>query len=111
MKPYGWQSSRVTSDSTWPSEGDIEAQWVALIKGERTREQVHEWTIPWVEGDAPGWHEGLRHIFLTGLTTLHGFSMAHDPAAPRLVHHGPPGVYVKTDEDIAAGLARWIDQR
>lgn len=100
----------MTSDKPWPSVAEVEAKWVALVRGTLTREQVHEWTIPWVEGDGAGWNRGLGHVE-DGVQTLHGFSMSYDPATPHLIHHGPPGVYVKTKEDIVAELARWMERR
>ena len=98
------------ASNTWPSEEDVEAHWVALIVGTLTREQVHEWTVPWVEGDAAGWHGGLEHV-LDGLTTLHGFSMAYDPTTPHRVHHGGSGPFVRSDADIVAELDRWRARR
>ena len=83
---------------------------MALAEGALTREQVHEWTRPWVEGDATGWHNGLGHV-QNGLQHLHGYSMAYEPDTPHLIHHGPPGVYVKTRGDILADLARWRSRR
>lgn len=46
-------------------------------------------------------------MILTALQSLHGFTMAFDPATPHLVHHGPPGTYVRTLDEIRSELARW----
>lgn len=61
--------------------------------------------MPWVEGDA----EPLPDVMVNGaMTSLHGFDMASDsPERPWLVHHGPPGVYYRTFEDIRVGLEAW----
>lgn len=95
----------MTTPVPWPSESDVRARWNALIEKKASREQVHDWTVPWVEGDWPSGPVPRR--VLTALEELHGFTMAYDPQTPHLIHHGPPGVYVKTHQDIIDGFARW----
>ncbi len=35
--------------------------------------------------------------------------MAHLPETPHLIHHGPPGIYVRTLDMIRADLEAWLD--
>lgn len=59
------------SDPSPPSRAEVAAQWTALIKGKTTREAVHAWAVPWVEGDAPV----EDPMILSALTYLHGFDL------------------------------------
>jgi hypothetical protein len=70
-----------------------------------TREQAHDWTVPWVEGEGSP-HPADRMVEGV-LQSLHGVTMAYDSAAPCQVHHGPPGTYVKSMGDIQADHQRW----
>lgn len=85
---------------------EIERRWQALMTGETSREQVHDWTVPWVEGTLAS--EPSTDLMVAGaLQTLHGFTMAHLPETPNLIHHGPPGVYVKSEADIRTEFEYW----
>ena len=44
--------SVVLGDDGWPLRAGVEAAWREVIAGERTRESVHDWSVPWVEGHA-----------------------------------------------------------
>jgi hypothetical protein len=91
--------------SAWPTRDEVRARWHGVLDGSLTREQVHAWTVPWVEGAAPGWP--LDGPVESAMQTLHGFTMASDPATPHLVHHGPPGVYLKSPAEMRSDLERW----
>ncbi|HEY8720848.1 hypothetical protein [Pengzhenrongella sp.] len=45
-----------------------------------------------------------------GLQHIHGLSMAYNPESPHLIHHGPPGIYVRTLDMVRADLEKWIDE-
>lgn len=68
----------------WPLRASVEAAWRSVAAGQRTRESVHNWSVPWVEGhlevDRP------RDLMVgTGLQYLHGLDMTTDPASPGLI--------------------------
>jgi len=46
----------------------------------------------------------------SALQYLHGFTMAFLPETPHLIHHGPPGEYVKSKEDIRVEFNRWQER-
>ena len=71
-----------------------------------TREEVHNWAIPWVEGCPPRCEDAMVSL---AMLYLHGFTMAYNPEARNLIHHGPPGVYVKSVVEIQADLDHWLD--
>ena len=76
-----------------------------MADGSLRRELAHEWSVPWVEGDA----EPSSDVMVNrAMTSLHGFDMASsNPERPSLIHHGPPGVYYRTLDDIRVGLVEW----
>lgn len=88
-----------------PTRDDVETRWQQLIDGTLTREEVHTWSAPWVEGEAD--FDDL--IVGLGLQYLHGFDLSHPPDADGLLHHGggPGRVYLRSTDDIAAELDRW----
>jgi len=97
----------------WPSRSTVEAVWRAVANGERTREDAHVWTLrwvePWVDGSSPD--PGPGEVMVeSGLQNIHGFSMAYNPESPHLIHHGPPGIYVRTLDMVRADLEMWIDE-
>ena len=100
---------RVVSDGDdgWPSRASVEAAWRAVIAGARTRESVHDWSVPWVEGDA-GNVRPRDPMVLTGLQSLHGLDMTALPATPNLVSHGGSGNYVLSEQEVVASLERWL---
>lgn len=71
-----------------------------MIAGERTREDVHAWSAPWVEGRADVGPP--RDLMVgTGLQYLHGLDMTFDQSEPA----GPmalDSVYRPIDVDAAA---------
>jgi hypothetical protein len=93
----------------WPQRGEIERRWRALVDGSMTREEVHEWTLPWVEPWAGGYEDGPWPDMTYGaLQNLHGFDSAYMPETPNLIHHGQPGTYDKSREDIQRELDAWL---
>jgi hypothetical protein len=88
-----------------PTRAEVEARWRDLLAGSCSREEVHAWTRPWVEGDCKA-EDPLVSI---GLTHLHGFDMTATPAEPNLVFHGmePGRVYCKSEAQIADELVGW----
>jgi hypothetical protein len=89
-----------------PTRAEVEARWRDILAGSRSREEVHAWTRPWVEGDSKVAEDPLVSI---GLTHLHGFDLTTTAAEPHLVRHGmePGRVYCKSDAVIAEELASW----
>lgn len=57
--------------SRWPLRVEVEQAWRDVIAGRRTREDVHLWAKPFVEGDMV--LDGQVHpLVLSGLHYLHG---------------------------------------
>jgi hypothetical protein len=91
----------------WPLRAEVVAAWRAVIAGERTRESVHDWSVPWVEGEfAIGPPRDL--MAGTGLQYLHGLDMTADPGSPGLIGHGGSGRYVLSGDEMAGTLAHWL---
>lgn len=86
-----------------PSRADVAAVWHALINGEVTREEVHAWTVPWVEGDVTA--QDLMTD--SALLYLHGFDLTHPLDNPTSMRHGGPGVYVHSEAWISESFRRW----
>ena len=99
----------VTGDDGWPLRAAVEAAWREVIAGERTRESVHDWAAPWVEGKVP---VGPPRDLLagSGLQYLHGLDMTSMPETPNLISHGGPGGYVLSADEVAARLEYWLGQ-
>lgn len=90
----------------WPLRTAVEAAWREVIAGRRTRESVHDWSVPWVEGvdvDRP-----LDAMADASLLRLHGLDMTSHPETPNLVGHGGPGRYVLSDAEVAKRLEQWL---
>lgn len=87
-----------------PSRADVKGRWQALLDGQVTRCEVHEWASPWVEEwDALVVDPMIR----TGLQHLHGFDLTYDSESPSVVRHGMGKHYVHSRREIADALARW----
>jgi hypothetical protein len=81
-----------------------------VADGLRTREIVHAWAVPWVEGDADvGPPQDI--MVGTGLQYLHGLDMTGDPSSLELISHGGPGGYVLSDNEVSARLEHWLEMR
>ena len=92
----------------WPTRPTVERVWRAVAAGAKSREDAHDWTVPWVEGEAG--HERPGDLMVeTGLQHVHGLDMAYCPETPHLIHHGPPGIYVRTLEVVRVDLESWLD--
>lgn len=90
---------------TNPTRAEVAARWRDILAGSRSREEVHAWATPWVEGDG----KIDDPLVSGGLKYLHGFDLTTRPAEPDRVRHGmgPGRVYCKSDAAIAEDLARW----
>jgi hypothetical protein len=75
--------------------------------GERTRESVHDWSVPWVEGSA-GAGPPSDTMVGTGLQYLHGLDMTALPDSANLSSHGQPGCYVLSDDEVVTRLEHWL---
>lgn len=62
-------------EAGWPVREEVGRRWQALMTGEMSRDEVHEWTLPWVEGTA-GSVPSPDLMVGGALQTLHGFTMA-----------------------------------
>lgn len=92
-----------TESSRNANRSEVELVWRALMSGEVTREQVHEWVRDWEEG--PSRVEDPMAGF--ALPYLHGFDLTRRSGG---IDHGPPGEYVKSEGQIARDFAYWQDQ-
>jgi hypothetical protein len=97
----------VIGEDGWPSRSSVETAWRQVISGDRTRENVHAWSAPWVEGSVG---VGRPHDVMvgTGLQYLHGLDMTADPGSPSVIGHGGPGSYVLSDHEVRAHFEHWI---
>lgn len=89
-----------------PTRAEVAAQWRALIDGETTREAVHTWTVPWVEGEGAS----TEPLVSSALVRLHGFDLCRaDPNRPDMLRHGASGegAWLHSPEHITAEFARW----
>lgn len=91
-----------------PTRADTAARWRELIDGRVTREEVHAWTVRWVEG------EGSCPDLMVeaALQHLHGFDLRWDPVRPNVVWHGTEGraEWLHSAEHIAAEFTRWRER-
>jgi hypothetical protein len=99
--------SVIPGDDGWPLRAQVETAWREVIAGQRSRESVHEWAVPWVEGDAA--HSRPRDLMVgMGLQYLHGLDMTARPENPDLIGHGGRGTYVLSADEVAARLEYWL---
>jgi hypothetical protein len=89
-----------------PSRDEVERHWSALLDGTLSREAVHAWAVPWVEGA----ETGQDPLVNAAVQFLHGC----DLSAPiggrrRQVRHGlrPGWDYVRSPAEIASERERW----
>ncbi|MFC9249474.1 hypothetical protein ACFT7S_37140 [Streptomyces sp. NPDC057136] len=94
-----------------PGRAEVAARWSALASGEVTREAVHAWAFPWVEGEG-AFTDFEEPLVLTGLQYLHGFDLCRDPGRPHIVRHGTlgEGEWVASLDDIIGRFAHWQEQ-
>jgi hypothetical protein len=84
----------------------VERVWAAVADGALAREIAHDWTVPWVEGNAEPSTDAMIN---RAMAWLHGFDMAvSDPARPSATHHGPPGTYYRSLDEIRSLLDVWL---
>jgi hypothetical protein len=86
-----------------PGRAEVEDVWESLLARRITREDAHDWTVPWVEGVIGE----ANPMVLGGLEHLHGFDLRYDPERPGVAQHGRGGPYMHSEQDIADALARW----
>jgi hypothetical protein len=91
-----------------PGRVEVAACWHALAEGEVTREEMHAWAVPWVEGDGAV-ADFEDPLVVTALQYLHGFDLCQDPARPGFLWHGASGdgEWYHSLDAIVGGLARW----
>lgn len=105
----------------FPNRADIEGRWRAIIDGTLSREEVHRWSEPLMLGE-----EELDPLVNTALQYLHGFDLVVDStddqieakrwtgtdALDRLdsgrLRHGGHGAYLRSSEEVATELERWL---
>lgn len=98
-------SPKSSADSPSPTREDVTSVWTRIVSGEISRESAHEWAAEWVE------RSGLKSsdpMVRRALTSIHGFDSASESGSPHLVHHGPPGDYLRSLETIRDELAQWV---
>jgi len=86
-----------------PTRDQVETRWLALLSGDLSREEVHVWTVPYVEGDA----EPADPIAFMGVTTLHGLDLAAGSSGQPEHGWAPGRTYVHSDLAIAKQLEEW----
>lgn len=93
----------------WPSRREVESWWLAILDGTASREEIHDRTVPWVEGKLA---VGPSHDIPVGMAVqyLHGFTLVRDPDAPHGVRHGGPGEYLKSLDEVRMDLEYWRAQ-
>jgi hypothetical protein len=59
----------------WPDRSEVDQAWREVIAGARSRESVHDWSVPWVEGDLA--HGPASDLMVSnGLQYLHGLALS-----------------------------------
>ena len=90
----------------WPLRSAVESAWRAVVAGELSREDVHAWSVRWVErGDLD---PPTDPVVESGLQDLHGLDMTSVPGRPGFVDHGGPGPYRLSEDEVAEKLTRWL---
>lgn len=94
-----------------PDRVEVAVQWRALAQGEVTREAVHAWAVPWVEGEG-ALADFEDPLVVTALQYLHGFDLCQAPSRPGVVWHGTlgEGEWYHSPDDITGGLTRWQEK-
>jgi hypothetical protein len=99
-------SEGLLPDVASPTRAQVEVCWQALAAGRVARADAHAWAAKWVEG------EGLRRIpdqmVRNALQHLHGYDMARDSEHPEIVRHSSSGNYVRSLQEVAGELDRWL---
>lgn len=92
-----------------PSRDDVADLWERLVRGEISREQVHEWAKPWVEERDDEVSDALVR---TALLRLHGFDMIFVDENRKVVRHGGQGSgsYVHSAQAIADAFDQWVSK-
>jgi len=104
----------VSSSSLWPLRAEVEQAWRDVIAGRRTREDVHLWAKPYVEGEkAPD--PRAQPVIKSGLYYLHGLDLTSRPGQSawwQLAHGGEDDTrtYVFSDDTVRANLEHWLGQ-
>lgn len=84
----------------WPQRSEVDQAWREVIASARSRESVHDWTVPWIEGDRA--HERASDLMVSdGLLYLHGRDMlTTDSAGLR--------TYVLSDAEVVQRYEAWL---
>ena len=98
---YEQIQGRGSTDYPLPRRAEIEARWRDLIAGAVSREAVNLWAEPFVLGD-----EVLEPLVASALQYLHGFDLV--TISPGRLRHGGPGEYLRSIDEVAAELVRWL---
>ncbi|WP_158711287.1 hypothetical protein [Streptomyces sp. NRRL S-1824] len=94
-----------------PGRVEVAVQWQALAQGEVTREAVHAWARPWVEGEA-ALADFEDPLVVTALQYLHGFDLCQASGGPGVVWHGASGEgeWCHSLDAITGELTRWQEK-
>jgi hypothetical protein len=87
-----------------PSRADVDEHWRAVARGEIAREAVSAWAEPLMFAEY-GTEPDL--LVMQALQYLHGLDMTYRSEDGRLLGHGPPGAYVRNQDDIWSELHEW----
>jgi hypothetical protein len=84
----------------WPYRSEVDQAWREVIAGARSRESVHDWSVPWVEGDLA--HGRASDLMVSnGLQYLHGLYLStRDGAGLRQ--------YMFDDPEVVARYEAWL---
>jgi hypothetical protein len=90
-----------------PGRVEVAAQWHALAEGRVTREAMHAWAVPWVEGKG-AFADFEDPLIVTALQYLHGFDLCQDPGRAGVVWHGtsPEGEWCHSLDDVRGKRSR-----
>jgi len=83
----------------WPDRTAVDEAWRDVLSGARSREDVRDWTVPWVEGQL-GVGRASDLMVSNGLQYLHGLGLSN---------RSPDGLraYMFDDDDAAARYKAW----
>jgi hypothetical protein len=89
----------------WPDRHLVRAVWEAVIEGRTSRESAHSWSTTWMERAITRPKDLMVAV---AIDHIHGFDMASLPHSPGLVHHGGPGVWIRSIDEILRDYRSWL---